>query len=188
MKNNKFRRAHLRAPLTTQVLYVDGGDVLATDSLNISEGGILLECLPKAPESDAIAMMIPLPIYPDFSQISSSEILNLKLKNMPQRIIRVELKLVRTYQGMTDIDKIFVTKVGCKFVKARSEDKKLIKDYVVHYNKNLIFLLGLFEGKGGSEGKKMVRHCSELLGYDSDMPMGQLRLKTLHDYQSLESL
>lgn len=185
----QFRRAHLRAPLKSDALYLMDDYTLKANLLNISEGGILLENLPRVPEVSALPMMFPLIDYPELSQLHNDILLSLNVAQMEKRVIRVKSKIVRSFEGQSEVDKIFVTKIGCQFVVCSDEERALIKQYVSRYAKNLIYYLGLFEGRGPKNNHlQVLRKVAELLGYDPDMQVAMLRLRALHDYQSLESL
>ena len=187
--DKKFQRAHLRAPLKTDALYILDDYVLKANLLNISEGGFLLENLPRVPEISAIPLMFPLIDYPEFSQLHSDILLSLNVHQLEKRVIRTKARIVRSFEGHSEVDKIFVTKIGCQFVVCSDEARALISQYVSRYAKNLIYYLGLFEGRGQKgQNLEVLRKVADLLGYDSTMQIGMLRLKALHDYQSLESL
>ena len=184
-----FQRAHLRAPLKTKILYLDDEFVFQAYTQNISEGGVLLENLPHVPEINAIPMMISLVNFPELSLLGKETLLSLHLKDLHRDIIRMKARIVRSFEGQSDVDKIFVTKIGCEFVKPGDEEQALIDQYVSRFAKNLIFLLNIFEGRGfKGDRKPLIRKVASLLGYDGEMQIAQLRLKCLHDYQSLESV
>lgn len=187
--SHQFRRAHLRAPIKRDILFIDEDYALKARALNISEGGILLESLPRVPEIKSIPLMIPVPHIPELYQLTQEQILSLNSDGFEGEVARFKARLVRSFEGVSEVDKIFVTKIGCEFVSPKDREINLVKDYVQRFAKNLIFLLGLFEGRGFSnKTPQMLRKCSEILGYDAELPVAQLRLKALHDYQSLESL
>ncbi|MAF78750.1 MAG: hypothetical protein CME60_11350, partial [Halobacteriovoraceae bacterium] len=142
----KFQRAHLRAPLKTDALYILDEYVLKANLLNISEGGILLDNLPRVPDISAIPLMFPLVDYPEFSQLHSDILLALNIHQLEKRVIRAKARIVRSFEGQSEVDKVFVTKIGCQFVVCSDEDRHLISQYVTRYAKNLIYYLGLFEG------------------------------------------
>ncbi len=186
---HEFKRAHLRAPLKSDTLYILDDYVLKANLLNISEGGILLENLPRVPDIQAIPLMFPLIDYPEFSQLHADILMGLNSQQLEKKVIRTKARIVRSFEGQSEVDKIFVTKIGCQFVVCSDADRDAISQYVTRYAKNLIYYLGLFEGRGQKAGNlDILRKVAELLGYDSTMQIGLLRLKALHDYQSLESL
>lgn len=184
----KFQREHLRAPLKVDALYLIDDFALKAYILNISEGGLLVDNLPSVPQINSMPLMFPLIDFPEFSQLSTEVLLSLEVKQLEKKIIRMKSRIVRSFEGVSEVDKVFVTKIGCQFVAPGVEEQKLIGNYVARYAKNLIFYLGLFEGKGQKrERNVLIRKTAHLLGYDSDLSMARLRLKALHDYQSLDT-
>jgi len=163
--------------------------ILKAYLLNISEGGVLLDNLPSIPPVRAMPMMFPLIDYPELSLMHPDVLFSLEVKHLEKRIIRMKGRIVRSFEGFSEVDKIFATKIGCEFVNPGPLEKSLISKYVSRYARNLIYFLGLFEGRGQKADKTMLlRKTAELLGYDPDMQIARMRLKALHDYQSLESV
>lgn len=183
---SRFQRVFLRAPIKTEVLFQDDEFVLKARLLNISEGGVLLENLPHVPEVPAIPLVLDLPKIPDLLSLPNSQILHLNLDELPREIVRVKARLVRQFEGKSEIDALFVTKVGCEFVRAEEEDKAIIREYVARFTKNIVYLLNQFESS--RKDVSVLRKTAEILGYDGQEQMAFLRQKILHDYQSLESL
>lgn len=185
----EFKREFLRAPLKTNALYLVNDYALKGQILNISEGGLLLENLPSVPEIKAIPLMFPLIDYPELSLLHPEVLFGLKVQFLEKRVVRMKARIVRSFEGFSEVDKIFATKIGCEFVSASEECRDQISQYVSRYAKNLIYFLGLFEGRGQkADRNKLLRKTAGLLGYDSEMQIAQMRLKALHDYQSLESV
>ena len=73
---HQFRRAHLRAPLNSILLYEDDGHVFKAGTINISEGGVLLENLPRIPEINAMPLMINLLFLPELSRQRMDQLLS----------------------------------------------------------------------------------------------------------------
>ena len=133
--------------------------------------------------------MFPLIDYPELSLLHPDVLFSLEVPQLDKRVIRMKARIVRSFEGFSDVDRIFVTKIGCEFVNPQPLETQLISKYVSRYARNLIYFLGLFEGRGQKADKtKLLRKTAGLLGYDPDMQIAQMRLKALHDYQSLESL
>lgn len=184
----KFRRAHLRAPLQTTILYEDDGHVLKARTLNISEGGILLENLPHIPEINAMPLMIDLVQYPLLAKERVDHLLARNPSDYERKIFRIRAKMVRSFNVENEVDQIFVTRIGCQFVMPTKYATDLINDYVARFAKNTVYLLSLFENHGNRpEQVHFLRHVAGLLGYQNGLPLPRLRQKVLHDYQSLES-
>ncbi len=185
----QFRRAHLRAPLNSILLYEDDGHVFKAGTLNISEGGVLLENLPRIPEINAMPLMINLLFLPELSRQRMDQLLSKTSSDYERVIIRAKAKMVRSFDVQDEVDQIFITRIGCEFVKLPQDSLEIIKQYVARFAKNTIYLLSLFENHGNRhEQIYFLRHVAGLLGYQSQLPLTRLRQKVLHDYQSLESL
>lgn len=186
---HKFRRAYLRAPLHTTVLYEDDGHVLKARTLNISEGGVLLENLPHVPEINAMPLMLDLVLLPELGKERVDHLLTRSPRDYERIIFRVRAKMVRSFDLNNEVDQIFVTRIGCEFVQPSANALSLVQNYVARFAKNTIYLLGLFENHGNRpEHVHFLRHIASLLGYPSGLNLPALRQKVLHDYQSLESL
>ena len=190
MAQNLLKRLHLRAPLFSDVLYEDGDYAFKAQTLNISEGEVLLTKLPHVPEIGSIPMMIGLPQFPYLSTMQVQKVLELDFEKLPRQMIRLRARMVRQMENMTAVEKIFVTMIGLEFVSNSEETISIIKNYVECYAKNTIYLLTLFESRSskGGDQLQLLRHASSLMGYDSTQKVALLRQKILHDYQSLESL
>lgn len=180
-----FQRLHLRSPFMSDVLYVSEDHVHKGRTVNISEGGVLLENLPHVPEINAMPLMIALTQFPSFSQLSADYLRTMELSHFDRKIIRSKARLVRSFEGQSAVEKVFVQKVGCEFVLPSEETKQAIADYVQMSAKNIIFLLGLFQKSSQVE---VLRNVAKILGYNDQEKLTLLRQKVLHDYQSLESL
>lgn len=180
-----FQRNYLRSPLTSDVLYVSEGHVHKGRSVNISEGGILLESLPYVPEINAMPLMLSLPQIPSFAQLSTEYLKTMDITHFDKKIIRSKARLVRTFDAHSIVERVFVQKIGCEFVLPAPEVKSEIAHFVQTSAKNIIFLLGLFQKSSQVE---VLRNVARILGYNDQEKIPLLRQKVLHDYQSLESL
>lgn len=160
--------------------------MLRAQLLNISEGGVLLENLPHIPEVAAIPLVLDLPDIPDLMSLPQSHLLHLDPSDLPRKIIRMKARLVRQFEGESEVEKLFVTKIGCEFVKPDEEQKAVIREYVARFTKNIVFLLNQFEAS--KKNLDVLRKTADVLGYGGEEKIAFLRQKVLHDYQSLESL
>lgn len=187
--DQKFQRRHIRAPLRGACLYVDGEHVFKAKTLNVSEGGLLLSELPHIPEINSLPMMITMPIYPKLSTLSLETMKGLDIENLPRKILKVKSRMVRSFEGQTNVDKVFINYIGCEFYYTSEEFQEYITEYVETFAKNTVYLLSLFETLGKkNEQLETLRTVAYILGYDRRMKIPLLRAKVLHDYQSLESL
>lgn len=189
LKNSKFQRKHIRAPLKSEALYIDDEHVFKARTLNISEGGILLCELPHVPDINAIPMMVALIQFPKLGNLSPEKIKALSAHEFSRSVIKLKARMVRTFEGKTTVEKLFLTHIGCELYPPSADALDEIVEYVNTFAKNTIFLLSLFESNHHKKDQiDLVRKVADVLGYDSTMPMPLLRQKVLHDYQSLESL
>lgn len=182
-----FKRRHLRAPVYRWALFQDEEHVFKGRALNISEGGILLGELGHIPEINSIPMILDLPIFPEFNKMN---FLNFDFAPIvpDSDIIRVRGKIVRSFKGRTDVDMLFQN-IGCEFVRLSEDSREKIDIYVKRYTRNLIYILSLFESMGKSRNNpKIIRYLARILGYETNVKLPVLRMKMMHDYQSLESL
>jgi len=183
------KRAYLRAPIKTELLYEDEGAVLTGRCKNISEGGILIGDLSHVPEINVIPLLIDLPLYPDFARLNIFKIdFNSKME-IERKIVRLRCKIVRSFQGKSEVEQALLPFIGCQFVEPSPESILVIREYVSLFARNIVFLLTLFEQSGRNQKQlPLLRYLAKTLGYDDKMQLAFLRQKILHDYQSLESL
>jgi hypothetical protein len=183
------KRKYIRAPLRSTCLFVDGDFVFKARINNISEGGILLSELPHIPELETFPIMLILTEFPHFQSLSFEDFKKINFDDFPQKVLKTKVRLARSYEGESNIDKIFRKTIGCEFITSNNEFIQEIKIYVETYAKNIVYLLSLFESLGNkTEQLEALRNIAHFLGHDRKMKIPLLRAKVLHDYQSLESL
>ena len=189
MSDSRLQRKFLRAPLKSTSLYVDGEHVFKARILNVSEGGVLLSELPHIPEINSLPLAINLIQYPRFQGMPTEELKQLSTDDFVRVILKTKVRMVRTFENQSNVDRVFVNFIGCEFYNPPPEFKMAIFQYVETFAKNTIYLLSLFESLGNRvEQLETLRTVAHLLGYDRRMKIPLLRAKVLHDYQSLESL
>ncbi len=189
MNDPRLQRKFLRAPLKSQCLYVDGEHVFKARILNLSEGGVLLSELPHIPEINSLPIALNIIHYPKFHTLNNEQIHAANVEEFSRTILKTKVRMVRTFENQTNVDKVFVNFIGCEFYNPQPEFKRIIFEYVETFAKNTIYLLSLFESLGNrAEQLETLRTVAHLLGYDRRMKIPLLRAKVLHDYQSLESL
>jgi hypothetical protein len=185
----RFKRKHIRAPLKSTCLYVDGEHVFKARTLNVSEGGLLLSELPHLPEINSFPMMISMPIYPKLSQFTYEQLKNVNFDELPRKILKVKSRMVRSFEGESNVDKVFINYIGCEFYYTSPEFLEFINEYIETFAKNTVYLLSLFESLSNKQDHvEQLRLVAHLLGYDRRMKIPLLRAKVLHDYQSLENV
>jgi hypothetical protein len=185
----RLQRKFLRAPLKSVCLYVDGEHVFKARVLNISEGGILLSDLPHIPEINSLPLAIDLVLFPRLQTLTLDQLKVLNIEEFPRLIAKTKARMVRTFEGQSNVDRIFVNFIGCEFFNPTTDFKMAVFRYVETFAKNTVYLLSLFESLGNrAEQLELLRTVAHILGYDRRMKIPLLRAKVLHDYQSLESL
>lgn len=189
MADSRLQRKFLRAPLKSTVLYVDGEHVFKARTLNLSEGGLLLSELPHIPEINSLPIAINLIQYPRFQGMSLDEVKQLSIDDFSRVIVKTKVRMVRSFENQSNVDKVFVNFIGCEFYNPAPDFKLAVFSYVENFAKNTVYLLSLFESLGNrTEQLELLRSVAHLLGYDRRMKVPLLRAKVLHDYQSLGSL
>ena len=191
MKKNdpRLQRKFLRAPLKSICLYVDGEHVFKAKVLNISEGGVLLSELPHVPEINSVPLAIGLLQFPRLQNMTIDQLKVLNTDEFTRIVLKTKVRMVRSFDGQSSVDKVFVNFIGCEFYNPQIDFKIAIFRYVETFAKNTIYLLSLFESLANrTEQLELLRTVAHILGYDRRMKIPLLRAKVLHDYQSLESL
>lgn len=177
-----FSRGALRAPLKTNVIYNREENVRKAAVRNISETGILLSKLRKVDVGETLHMMVHVPLYPVFQDLSLKQIHELMQDgSIDGKVIRVQGRVVRAYtmEGGTD--------AGLHFDSVDDQTRFVLKEYINLYSQNIMFIISLFEQIGDNEQiVQVIRNLTGLMGYDTKEKISVLRQKVLHDYQNLE--
>lgn len=184
-----YQRRHLRAPFKESILYADGQYVLKAQSLNISEGGILLGELPSFPEKDEVPLMISIPQIPSLKNFSLLKMQTFSKELFSQRVIRAKARMVRREELSQNLDNIFRSRFGLEFINITPLDQKQIEDFVTTFSSNLIYLQTLIDSfNTDDETKIRVRTLAKILGYNDTDKIAHLRALVTHDYKSLQWL
>ena len=184
-----YQRRHLRAPYKESILYADGPYVLKASTINISEGGILLDELPSFPESDDVALLISIPQFPQLKNFSLLKLKTFSRELFGSQVIRAKVKLVRREELASNLDNIFKSRFGLEFIRISDVDRKSIETFVQTFASNLIYLQTLIDSfNTDDETKEKVRVLAQILGYRDVEKIAQLRAQVGHDYRSLQWL
>jgi hypothetical protein len=185
-----YQRLYLRAPYNEPVLYVDGDFVFKAHSLNISEGGLLLDQVPHFPESnDDVPLMISLRQMPLFKNFTL-ERLKLYSPDMTENIVvRLKSSMVRKIGIESKAEQAFTSRIGLRFTDVPHHAEMAIKEYVKVFSSNLIYLQVLIDSLNTDEQNiEKARLLASILGYDREQKISILFKKVQHDYQSLQWL
>ncbi len=189
MMNKAYQRKYLRAPFKETILYADGPYVLKGSTINISEGGILLNQLPSFPEKDEVDLLISLPQLPFLKNFTILKMQTFTKELFPRQVIRARAQLVRREELSQDLDNIFRSRFGLEFVQLEAKNQKRIDDYVTTFASNLIYLQTLIDSfNTDDETKVRTRELAAILGYRDIEKIASLRSQVGHDYRSLQWL
>lgn len=188
MKKN-YQRRHLRAPFKESILYADGSYVLRASTINISEGGLLIDELPSFPDSDDVPIMIPIPQLPALKNFTLLKMQTFSKELFPRHVIRAKAKMVRREELSQNLDNIFRSRFGLEFIRISAVDLKQIEEFVMTFSSNLIYLQTLIDSFNTDEETKIrARTLAKILGYYETDKIAQLRSIVTHDYKSLQWL
>lgn len=190
MKNERgYQRIHLRAPYKESVLFVHENFVFKAHTLNISEGGMLLDQIPQFPQGEDVSLMISLPQFPYFKNFTLEKLKNFTNDLFPKKVVRLKCEVVRKIGIKSQVDEVFTSRIGVKFTEIDSMTQKKIAEYVNVFASNLIYLQVLIDSINADEQNlEKIRLLSTLLGYEKEIKVAQLRKDVMHDYQSLQWL
>lgn len=185
-----YQRLYLRAPYKERVLYKDNDFVFHAKSLNISEGGLLMDEIPHFPEVGEIcSLMLAIPSYPYFKNYTFEKLKEHNNDLLSLSIIKVRGEVVRKLGIDSVIDQLFLSRVGIRFESLGGSDKKIISNYVDVFASNLIYLQVLLDNiEHNKENLEKIRLISHYLGYDDQEKLSLLSKQISHDYQSLQWL
>lgn len=184
-----YQRIHLRAPYKESALFVCDDYVFRAHTLNISEGGMLLDQIPKFPEGEYVPLMLALPQFPYFKNFSLAKLENFVGDLFPKKVVRLKCQVVRRVGVKSEVDQVFTSRIGVKFTQMDPLIQKTIADYVSVFASNLIYLQVLIDSLHADEQNLLkIRALSVILGYSKNEKIAQLRKDVMHDYQSLQWL
>lgn len=184
-----YQRKHLRAPCFTQVLYACDDYIFKAETLNLSEGGMLLKALPHFPSNEVVPSMILIPQYPPFINYSLDKLKEFSQDLFPSKVVRVKARMVRRLGETSNVDEVFKARIGIQFVEVEPDAKKIISDYVSIYSANLVHLQTLIETVNSSEDSlEKSRILAGILGYNPDDKISVLKTRVQQDYKSLQWL
>jgi hypothetical protein len=188
MKSGNYQRRFLRAPLNENVILSDGEAVFRGGMINISEDGLLLSELPFFPKVDELSLLIPIPHFPLFKNLSNEQLGLLDERSFLRRIIRIKAQIVRKAELERDLTNILKSKFGMQFTSASERDREIISQYVKNSSSNLIHLQTLIDSFNSSEDiRSRTRSLSRVMGYRA-RKIAQLRVDISADYQGLQWL
>lgn len=184
-----YQRKYLRAPYRREVLFQDKNFIFKAHTLNISEGGLLLEQTGHFPESEFVEFMIEVPEFPLFKNYTLEKLQVFTVENIHSRVIRFKAKMVRSVKNESSIDGMFASRIGISINDIKPNDQIKVLNYVENFSSNLIYLQVLIDSLTTDERQiKKIRLLAHVLGYDSKTKISYLRKVVEQDYKSLQWL
>ena len=184
-----YQRRYLRAPYKQEILFSSEDFIFKANTINISEGGILLDSIGHFPEDDTIPFMVMLPQYPLFKDFTLAKLMAHDPTNQEPKIVRFKAKMARKIGLKTKVDGVFASQIGLQIKDVSSFDQAKISSYVDVFASNLIYLQVLLDSLHADKNNlARVRKVSEYLGYQKDMKLALLRKIVQEDYRSLQWL
>jgi hypothetical protein len=188
MIEKKHQRTALRSPMKSNFLFCQGSNVGRSKTLNISQGGLLMEEIQGVKVGDILPIMVELPKIPILPLLGEKKIYLLDPLKFEREIIRAKIEVVRIYKGQSSFKEGEIGQMGGKFFQTSKSFEREINDYVLSFKKNVVFILNVIADLGqGKRQMPLLKHVSFLLGYEVQDNISLLRQKVLHDYQSLEN-
>lgn len=188
-KERSYQRKHLRAPYKEPVLYVGNDFVFKGYALNISQGGLLLDQIPFFPGNSEVDLMLSLPQHPYFKNFNLTKLENFHHDLFNKKVVRLKCEIVRRQKIQGNVDEVFTSRIGVKFLDISDQAEKRIVEYVNIFSSNLIYLQVLIDSlNSDSQNLAKVRALSSILSYSNELKISELRKHVMHDYQSLQWL
>jgi hypothetical protein len=181
MSKKELKRKNIRAPLFSQVILAMNGEIYIDRSLNISLYGILVEKIKNYSAGDKLAFSLALPVLKNFKEMDTQKLLHLHKNDLQKNILRFYGIISENY-----LDDEIKNKYVIRFLSKDKATLNQIENYINHFKENVDYLVSLFDGLGLYKNNVvLLKKVSELLGYDKDKNISQLRATILHHSQSL---
>lgn len=188
-QSRTYQRKYLRAPYRGDVLFVDNDFVFKAKSLNISEGGLLLDNVGHFPDASELPFLVSLPLYPLFKNYTLDKIQSYSRELLEHSTIRFQAKMARKIGIDTKVDGMFTSRIGLEIQEITDFDQAKISEYVDVFSSNLIYLQVLIDSINSDKNNLMkIRRLSSILGYAGNLKISYLRKIVEHDYKSLQWL
>ena len=170
-------------------MYADGDYVQKASTINISEGGMLVDQLPSFPEKDEVSLLLSIPQLPSLKNFTLLKMQTFSKELFGRNVVRVRAKMVRREQLSQNLDNIFRSRFGLQFTHIEIHDQKKIEDYVITFASNLVYLQTLIDSFNTDEETKIrARTLAGILGYKEVERIAHLRAAVTQDYKSLQWL
>lgn len=184
-----YQRSYLRAPHCEEILFVENNFVFKASTINISEGGILLDQVGYFPEEDEVPFMLRLRQYPYLKNYTLNKLRMYSQESFGASVVRFKATMVRKISIKNQAQGVLTSKIGLSISDITPFDKARISNYVDVFASNLIYLQVLIDSIHSDKNNlEKIRLVSKILGYDDVEKVSHLRKIVEHDYKSLQWL
>ena len=182
-----YRREFLRAKLSSTLLFSDDDYVFKTKTLNISEGGVLLDQMPHLPSNHVIPFMLDIPEIPKLMSLPPEGLKDLHVTQFNRIVLRGKGKTVRRIGETSSVDSVFLKGIGLRFVEPSALFLFYIRKHVDNFSSNIAYLIKLIESSRNDPNSIIkIQSVAKILGYDNSLKLPLLRNFVFQDYKSLE--
>jgi uncharacterized protein Veg len=188
MKKQQYHRRHLRAPFFETVFFSDEDFVFKARSLNISEGGLLLNELPYFPTESQVPLLIFVPEIRLWEKAKIKQMQEGLNQKVTGKFLRVKAEFARKIEKSSLAEAVFETQIAVKFADISEEDQGHIQKYVDVFTENLKHLI-LWHDMSTTDApafKHKAYLLRRLLGYDEQKKNNEFEFEIKRDYQSLQ--
>lgn len=179
----KSNRRHYRAPLHSDILFLEGENVHRAVLGNISEKGLFIQQIPMVPETKEFHFILDVPLLRNCRVWSEPQILAANSLIEDRHILRTQGNLVRIVDG-DDLGAVLGKGIGVELSNVSSDVRLKIRSYVETFTQNIVRLIKELENYS-EKNAPMIRKLSLLMDYSQKLRIPDLKAQVNHDYQSL---
>lgn len=184
-----YQRAYLRAPLKDEILFSEDNYVFKALSLNISEGGMLLESIGYYPKSKVIPFMVRLKQFPYFKNYSLQKLQSYDHDSESASVVRFSASIMRRIEITSQVEGTLKSRIAIKIIDISPFNKARISNYVDTISSNLIYLQVLIDSVNSDKNNILkIKIIAQALGYTENIKISLLRKLVEDDYKSLQWL
>lgn len=175
-----YHRAHLRSPVYRSTFFTEGKEVILTQLINISAGGLLFKYKESLDNDIELSFLTCVPQTPHLKNFNDHQLFEYDSALFPSVTVRTKGKVVRAFEDPAHPDGIFM---GVKFSEISDHDEVLIEQFAQKAASNVSFLQALIDAE--KEEPKIYK-VAEILGYNTDLKIKDLKNLLQRDLTSLK--
>jgi hypothetical protein len=181
-----YQRQFMRVPYNVCVLGCSGEEIFKAQSLNLSEGGILLSHVSLVPTEALSTLIVPLKIWPLFKNMTVGELSAEVQGKQSLKIVSLKAALKRSQQKASLAQILFEEQLAYEFDLSTLREQTFLKKTIDSVMANITYLQMLIDSwRDDPMIKQRVSLCAEILGYAKTEKIAELRHKVMKDYQSM---